>query len=119
MSISPDYRTFIVEQLAGFAPVNIRAMFGGAGVYSDGVMFGLIADETLYLKVSDDNRPAFEAEGMGPFVYEGKTKPVSMSYYEVPERLYDEPDELAEWARAAFAVALAGKRGQSKKIQVP
>ncbi|MDO9125240.1 MAG: TfoX/Sxy family protein, partial [Parvibaculum sp.] len=76
----------------------------------DDLMFGLIVGETLFLKADDRNRSDFEAEEMGPFLYEppsGKT--VAMSYYELPERLYDDPDELVLWARKALDAALAAK----------
>ncbi len=85
-------------------------MFGGAGVYLDDLMFGLIAGETLFFKVDDRNRADYEAEDSGPFIYEppsGKT--IAMSYYELPERLYDETDELIAWARKALDAALAAK----------
>ena len=85
-------------------------MFGGAGVYCDGLMFGLIARETLYFKADDSNRPAFEAEGMDAFTYEGRNKPIRMSYWRLPERLLDEPEEMVEWARAAMAGCRPGVR---------
>lgn len=107
---SEGFKDFIKDQLASFAPVTIRNMFGGAGVYADGVMFALLADEVLYLKVDAESARAFEAEGMGPFTYAppGK-KPIAMSYWEVPPRLLEEPDELATWAREAHRIACAGK----------
>lgn len=113
MSVSAEYRTFIQDQLDGFGPVTVRAMFGGGGVFHDGVMFGLIADETLYFKIDDTNREDFEAEGSEPFVYAKDDKSVEMSYWRVPERLYEDADEMTAWARKAFAVAY--KAAQSKK----
>jgi len=110
MSVSTEYKAFLEELFAGFGPVTIRHMFGGGGVYHDGIMFALIADDTLYLKADETTRADFEAEGMGPFVYSGKGKPVAMSYWELPEELYDDPDVFAEWARKAFDVALRAKR---------
>ncbi|MFN4355631.1 TfoX/Sxy family protein [Parvibaculum sp.] len=98
------------EQLEPLGPVRIRNMFGGAGVYFDDLMFGLIAGETLFFKVDDRNRADYEAEQMGPFVYEPPSgKSVAMSYYELPERLYDDADELVAWARKALDAALAAK----------
>ena len=63
---------FIRDLFAPFGPVAVRRMFGGAGVYCDGLMFGLVSDDTLYFRVDDGNRGAFEAEGLSPFTYEGK-----------------------------------------------
>lgn len=111
MSASEGFQEFLRDQLAGFGPVSIRRMFGGAGVYADSVMFGLIADDTLYLKTDDTTVPAFEAEGMRAFTYEAKGgKPISMSYWEVPPRLLEDPDDLVAWARTAFAIACAAKK---------
>ena len=113
MAVSYEYKEFVADQLEPLGPVRIRNMFGGAGVYLDDLMFGLIVGETLFLKADDRNRSDFEAEEMGPFLYEppsGKT--VAMSYYELPERLYDDPDELVLWARKALDAALAAKSAQ-------
>jgi DNA transformation protein len=116
MSVSPEYRDFIIELFSSVGAVRVRNMFGGAGIYAPtpdgkGVMFGLIADETVYLKVNDANRGDFEAEGMGPFTYETDgRKPITMSYYELPPRLYDEPDDLNHWARKALDAALAARK---------
>lgn len=116
MSASEGFQEFLIDQLAGFGPVSIRRMFGGAGVYADNVMFGLIADDTLYLKADDTTVPAYEAEGMRAFTYTAKDrKPISMSYWEVPPRLLEDPDELVAWARAAHAIACAAKKPARKK----
>ena len=72
------------DALHGLGPVSVRRMFGGAGVYADGVMFGLIADDTLYLKADDATKRAFEAEGLDPFAYEGRGKVIAMSYWRIP-----------------------------------
>ena len=110
MGVSREFRNFLEELLAGFGPVQIKPMFGGAGIYADGVMFGLIADDTLYFKADDGNRGAFEVEGMSPFMYRGRGKPVAMSYWRVPERLLDDPEEIADWACSALAAAARAKR---------
>lgn len=110
MAVSAEYREFVSEQLEPLGPVRIRNMFGGAGVYLGDLMFGLIAGETLFFKVDDRNRADYEAEEMGPFVYEPPSgKSVAMSYYELPERLYDDADELVAWARKALDAALSAK----------
>ena len=106
MPVSNEFAEFVCEALSGIGEISTRRMFGGAGVYHDGLMFGLIADDVLYLKADESNIPDFEAEGKGPFVYAGKGKPVSMSYWEVPERLFDDPDEMSPWAMKAYGVAL-------------
>ena len=111
----------IQELFSVFGVVAVRRMFGGAGIYADGTMFGLVADGVIYLKADERNAPAFERENLPPFTYETKDgKRGVMSYRRMPERLYDDPDELATWARAALAAAQrtgvrAVKKGASKK----
>lgn len=115
MSVSDSYKAFLCEMLHGLGPVRVRNMFGGGGVFLDDVMFGLVADETLYLKADATTIPEFETEGMGPFVYEKNGKSTIMSYWQVPDRLLDEPDELVSWAGDALKIAIAGKRPKKKK----
>jgi DNA transformation protein len=110
MSLSAGFADFLRDVLSGVGDVSIRRMFGGAGVYLDGVMFALVADDTLYLRADEASAPDFAAEGKEPFTYEAKGRaPITMQYWELPERLYDEPDELARWARRAHAIAAAAK----------
>ena len=97
-----DHLRDLFEPMGG---VSLRKMFGGLGIFRDGVMFGLVADDELYLKVDETNEAAFEAEGCGPFVYAARGREMEMSYRRLPERLYDEPDEFRDWALKAFAVA--------------
>ena len=115
MPPSEDFKAFIADQLAGFGPVSIRNMFGGAGIYADGVMFAILTDDTLYLKADETTAPGFEAEGMGPFEYTKGEKTIAMSYWEVPPRLLEEPDELAAWSREAHRIACVGKKPSPKK----
>jgi DNA transformation protein len=91
---------------AEFGAVQIRRMFGGAGIYADAVMFGLVSDGLIYLKADADTVPAFERENCAPFEYATKDgKRAVMSYWRLPDRLYDDPTELAQWAVQALAVA--------------
>ena len=110
MPVSPAHKAFVQDLLSEFGPVSIRNMFGGAGIYANGVTFAILVDDTLYLKADALSARDFAAEGKGPFTYRPKGQaPVAMSYWEVPERLLDDPEELATWARRAHAVALAAK----------
>jgi DNA transformation protein len=99
---------FIRDLFAEFGPVQVRRMFGGAGVYADGTMFALVVRDILYLKTEPEQTARFAAEGCGPFEYtrEGR-KATLTSYWRVPDRLYDDPGELADWARQALAAARA------------
>jgi len=105
--VSPDD---IRELFAAFGPVAVRRMFGGAGIFADGTMFALVHDGVIYLKADAHNAPAFERENLGPFTYLRRGERASLSSYRrMPDRLYDDPDELAIWARAAFAAARGGR----------
>jgi DNA transformation protein and related proteins len=105
MSVSPSYRAFIVDQLSRVVrQIRHRSMFGGVGIYAGDHFFALLADDTLYFKVDDSNRPDFERQGMGPFKPYGEAGE-SMGYYEVPADLLDDADALRPWAERAIAVA--------------
>jgi DNA transformation protein len=113
MVASDSFAEFLREQLGSLGPVTMRPMFGKTGVFCDGVMLGMVRDNTLYFRVDDDNRAAFkEAESLPPLNYEKKGGPIDLSFWRAPERLFDEPDELVAWARAALAAAqrVAAKR---------
>lgn len=95
------------ELLDSVGAVDIRRMFGGHGIYAGDVMFGLIARDTLYLRIDDEVRSAFEAAGARPFVYASKSagKPVTMPYVTAPEEAMDDPAAMAPWAAHALAAA--------------
>ena len=89
-----------------FGPVSVRRMFGGQGIFVDGLMIALIAREVIYLKADSQTIPAFEQEGLAPFSYATRNGAHTLtSYWRMPDRLYDDPEELARWARDAHAVA--------------
>lgn len=109
-----DFIPFVLELLEGWGPVSARRMFGGHGLYRDGLMFALVADHSLYLKVDDQNRTDFEARGCTPFTYTLKDKPVALSYWSAPEAMFDDPSEAVRWSRLAWDAAA---RGQLAKAQ--
>lgn len=107
MAVSPEYRAFVMELLEPLGGVEIRRMFGGAGLFRHGLMFGLISDERLYLKVDEMTRADFEARGAGPFTYGRRDGERTItSYCELPEEFYDEPEEARRWAEKAIEAAL-------------
>jgi len=108
----------IQDLFSSFGPVRVRRMFGGAGIYAEAGMFALVADGELYFKADAVTEPSFVEEGSGPFVYEaGGGRRTVMSYWRVPERLLDDPEELAAWARQACGAAerAAGKAARRKR----
>ena len=108
---------FLTELFAGFGPVAVRRMFSGAGVFADGLMIALVVDGVIYLKADDSFGPLFEREGQTPFSYKTRDGRRTLnSYWRMPERLYDEPDELADWARHSLQAARrAGSKRKRKK----
>ena len=106
----------IQELFAEFGPVSVRRMFGGAGVFVDGRMIGLVSRDAIYLKADAETIPAFEQEGLAPFSYATKNGEHKLtSYWRMPDRLYDDPEELARWARAAHEAALRFATRPKKK----
>jgi DNA transformation protein len=99
-------RDFLIDLFAGFGPVTIRRMFSGFGISADGINFAMVLRGGLYLRADDQTIPRFVAEGSKPFHYQTGTRSVTVnSYWQLPERLYDDPDDMVEWARAALAAA--------------
>jgi DNA transformation protein and related proteins len=113
MVASDSFAEFLREQFAPLGHITMRGMFGTTGVFCDGLMFGVVADNTLYFRVDDQNRAAFgEAASFPPLNYRKKGTTIDLSFWRAPERLFDEPDELVTWARIALAAArrVAAKR---------
>jgi DNA transformation protein len=111
-------RDFLIDLFSDFGPVTIRRMFSGFGISADGTNFALALRGGLYLRADEQTIPRFEAEGSKPFQYQTRTRTVTVaSYWQLPERLYDDPEELTEWARAALAAAAraALKKGRKGK----
>jgi DNA transformation protein len=105
----------IVELFSAFGPVTVRRMFGGAGIYAGETMFALIADGAIYLKAGDGNVAMFDHERLAPFTYTtSQGRRGVMSYRRMPDRLYDDPEELAVWACAALAAARQPKSTRRK-----
>ncbi|MDP1750150.1 MAG: TfoX/Sxy family protein [Reyranella sp.] len=113
MVASDSFSEFLREQLEPLGRVTMRRMFGKTGVFCDGVMFGMVTDNMLYLRLDDANRAAFEEALASPLLsYEKKGSTIDLAFCRAPERLFDEPDELVTWARLALAAArrVAAKR---------
>jgi DNA transformation protein len=106
MVASDSYAEFLRELLAPLGRVTLRRMFGKTGVFCDGVMFGMVTENTFYFRVDDENRAMFrEAEAAPPLNYQKRGHTIDLSFWRAPERLFDESDEFVAWARAALAAA--------------
>ena len=103
-------REFLIDLFADFGPVTIRKMFSGHGISVDGINFALALRAGLFFRADEVTIPDFEAEGSKPFQYSTRAKTVLVnSYWELPARLLDDSEELAQWARAALAAAQRAK----------
>jgi DNA transformation protein len=105
------------ELFANLGGVSVRRMFSGFGIFRDGVMFALSIRGSLHLKADEETMVRYRAEGSVPFAYDNRGRTVTTSYWRVPDRLLDEPDELREWAKSA--VEVAGRAQKAKKPRKP
>lgn len=112
MAVSKSYRDFVLEQLGRVTPVTGKAMFGGVGIYAQGLFFALIAEDRLYFKVNDTTRPDFERRGMEPFRPFGEDS--AMGYYEVPADVVEDVIQLKTWMMKAMDVATATRAAKIK-----
>jgi DNA transformation protein len=114
-------RDFLTDLFSEFGAVDIKRMFSGFGISADGVNFALSLRAGLYLRADSETIPRFEAEGCGPFQYQTRQKTVTVnSYWQMPSRLFDDPEEVAQWARAALDAArraAASKRPKAKRAK--
>jgi DNA transformation protein len=112
MAISETYRDFVLEQLGRVTPVTGKSMFGGVGIYAQGLFFALIAEDRLYFKVDEATRPEFERRGMEPFRPFGEDS--AMGYYEVPADVVEDGNHLETWMKKAIDVATRARQGKPK-----
>ena len=115
MTISRGHEQFVqyvVDLSQVIGPVYSKRMFGGHGIFLEGIMFGLVFNSTLYFKVDCDSRERFISRGLSPFSYERKGKPTNLNYYQAPEEVLDDLDIMRDWSNYAFEAAIkaAAKR---------
>jgi DNA transformation protein len=107
------------DLFAAFGPVTAKRFFGGEGLYAGAVMIGMVFDDIIYFKTDDETRERFVAERCRPFTFEKGGETVVTTWFALPDRLYDDPDELAQWARAALKVAQAALAARKKRKRMP
>jgi DNA transformation protein len=118
MAASESFAEFLREQLAPLGAITMRRMFGKTGVFCDGFMLAMVRDNTLYFRVDDESRATFkEAQSFPPLDYEKKGRAIDLSFWRAPERLFDEPDELVAWARAALAGAQRASASKERRAR--
>jgi DNA transformation protein len=110
-----EFVAYLHEVFATFGPITAKRMFGGHGIYHNGLMIGLVADDTLYLKADTESRPLFEARGLHAFEYIKNGKAMQMSYLTAPEDIFDDPDDATLWAERAYQAALRADSSKARK----
>ena len=110
-----EFIDFIRELLDRWGPISTRRMFGGHGLYFEGVMFAIVMNNRLFLKVDAHNRADFENLGLKPFLYTMKGKEVALSYWAAPDAIFDEPTQAVRWAMSAWDAAM---RNQATQAQI-
>lgn len=116
MAVSTDFRDFVKEGLEPIGPISHKRMFGGVGLYAQGFIIAILADDQLFFKTDDTSRPLFEAEGMKPFSYEKKDGTVGvMTYFAAPELVFDDKDEMVKWGQVALDTSMRAPKKPKKK----
>ena len=108
MAVSNDFLEYVLDQFSVWGEVTVRKMFGGAGLYRDGKMFGLVADNVAYLKVDETNRDKFLEAGSSPFK-PFPNRPTILSFFEIPPNIFESPEELIEWSEESLSIQKKGK----------
>jgi DNA transformation protein len=116
MAVSQTYRDYVADQLAGLGELVIKRMFGGVGLWADGVMFGVVDEDAVFLRVDDETRPEFVARKM-PALRPVKSDPkkVSQNYYQLPGDVLDDSEEMVVWAKRAMRAARSPTAAAAKK----
>jgi DNA transformation protein and related proteins len=116
MSVQPQYLAYVLEQLASLGALRSNRMFGGVGLYSDALFFGLIDDDTLYFKTDESNIAEYQARRMPRFMPFPDRPESVLGYHQVPADVIEDAELLVAWARKSVAVALAS---QARKARAP
>ena len=109
-----EYVEYLKEVFEQFGPIQPRRMFGGYGIFHKGLMFGLVADDVLYLKADETISPYFQERGLGQFQYEKNGRMIKMSFYMAPEGIFDDPEEAKIWAGRSYEAAVRSKKPAKK-----
>lgn len=112
-----DFIPFVQELLEDWGTVSARRMFGGHGLYHEGLMFAIVMNQRLFLKADAQNRPEFEAQSLMPFTYPMKGKEIALSYWSAPDAVFDNPTEAVRWARSAWDAAARGHLAKAQATE--
>lgn len=110
-----EFVSYVVELMQSIGPVHAKSMFGGHGIFLDELMFGLVADNTLYLKTDNETENDYKEKGLEAFTYNKEGKEYKMSYYQAPEETLEDSEEMSSWANKAYSTALRTASKKRKK----
>jgi len=115
MAAKSEFVEYLLELFHPFGEVKVKSMFGGFGIFLSDFMFGLVSDDTLYLRGDEKSRSEFQSKGLSPFVYRMKGKECTMPYYQAPDEAMEDPEEMAQWAKKAYDAAKRASLGKRRK----
>lgn len=111
-----EFLEFVIGQMGGLGQITARTMFGGHGLYCNGLFIAIVAGEQLYLKADAQSQPRFEAEGLRRFQYEARGKKVQLMYYQAPTEVYDDTRAMTDWGQLALAAAVRARRPARQRM---
>jgi len=114
MNARQAFADFVAEQMASLGAITVRRMFGGHGLYCDGLFIAILTGEQLYFKADAQTQAAFEARALRRFTYSARGKTVQLMYYEAPAEVFDEPQAMQHWGRLALAAAVGARKPTGK-----
>ncbi len=114
--MSTEFASYLHEVFSHFGTIQVKRMFGGFGIFHQGLMFGLVIDDILYLKADAESKTAFEKRGLAPFEYDRGEKIIKLSYYQAPEEIFDDFEEAIFWANLAYNAALKTNKTKKKTL---
>lgn len=110
-----EFINYVLELMQTIGPVSARKMFGGYGIFLEGLMFAIVSDNVLYFKADEDTEDQFVERGLEPFTYQRQGKELKLSYFQTPEELFEDDGEMKKWANQAYKVALKAAKKNKKK----
>ncbi len=109
-----EFVSYIVDLMQSMGPIYSKSMFGGYGIFLDGLMFGLVADNVLYLKTDTQTENNFISKNLEAFTYAKKNKTFKMNYYQAPEETLEDAEQMNHWANTAYSVAIRAAEKKKK-----
>lgn len=111
-----EFLSLVLDLMAPLGAISARAMFGGHGLYCNGLFIAIVVVDKLYFKADTQSQPRFESAGLRRFQYEARGKTVQLMYYEAPAEVYDDSEAMSEWGQLALAAAVRARQPARKRL---